>query len=276
LPHRVVRPRGDRTDNAGVTPLDRLPGQSVAIARRVLLEYWRQRRVLVFWGVFPALMLLLFGLIYRENAALRGGFDSTPAGILIGAALFFSCLGGTLALLVAEKERRTLRRLLVSPLHPAAYFVGVVLALSVVAALQAVLVFGLGHAIGARYRGSVGLGVLAVALSVVGYVGLGFVFGARFARRAEDINGPLTGFGVPLLVLGGTFFPLELLPDVLRQVAWFNPILHMNEALKGVSGRGQGFGELAGHFQFLFVFSAVALAAGIASYRRLLAEERRA
>jgi ABC-2 type transport system permease protein len=258
-----------------VPTLAQLPAQALAITQRVLLEYWRQRRVLVFWGVFPALMLLLFGLIYRENAALRGGFDSTPAGILIGAALFFSCLGGTVALLVAEKERRTLRRLLLSPLHPAAYFVGVVGALSVVAMLQAALVFGLGWAIGAEYRGSLGLGALVVALSVIGYVGLGFVFGARFARRAEDINGPLTGFGVPLLVLGGTFFPLEVLPEVLRQVAWFNPILHMNEALKGVSGRGQGWAELFTHFQFLIAFAALALALGIASYRRLLAEEHR-
>lgn len=256
-------------------PLSTLATQSIAIARRVLLEYWRQRRVLVFWAIFPALMLLLFGLIYRENAAMRGGFDSTPAGILIGAALFFSCLGGTVALLVAEKERGTLRRLLTSPLHPAAYFIGVVIALSVIAALQAALVFGLGRAIGAQYRGSLALGVLAVVLSVVGYVGLGFVFGSRFAKRSEDINGPLTGFGVPLLVLGGTFFPLELLPEVLRQLAWFNPILHMNEALKGVSGRGQGWAELAGHFQFLVVFAGAALVMGVASYRRLLAEERR-
>ena len=249
--------------------------QCIAVARRVLLEHWRQRRGLLFWALFPALMLLLFGLIYRENVAMRPGFDSTPAGILIGAALFFSCLGGTVAILVAERERRTLRRLLTSPLQPAAYFVGVVLALSAIAALQAVLVFGLGWAIGARYRGSVALGALVVALSVTSYVGLGFFFGSRFARRAEEINAPLAGIGVPLLVLGGTFFPLELLPQALRQVAWVNPVLHMNEALKGVAGRGQGAAELSTHLAFLVSFAMASLALGVWSYRRLLAEEAR-
>ena len=73
-------------------------------------------------------MLLLFGLIYRNNPALLGAFDTLPAGILIGAALFFSCLGGTGSIVVAERERRTLRRLLISPLRPAAYFLGIVLA----------------------------------------------------------------------------------------------------------------------------------------------------
>jgi len=38
------------------------------------------------------------------------GLDATAAGVLMAAALFFSCLGGTVANLVAERERRTMRR----------------------------------------------------------------------------------------------------------------------------------------------------------------------
>lgn len=248
--------------------------QALAVARRILTEHWRQRRGLVFWAVFPALMLLLFGLIYRENPAMRAGFDSTPAGILIGAALFFSCLGGAAVILVAERERRTLRRLLVSPLHPAAYFVGIVLALAVVAAGQALIVFAIGAALGARYHGSVALGAAIVVLSVIGCVGLGFFFGARFARRAEDVNGPLAAFGVPLLVLGGTFFPVTLMPRVLIEVAAVNPVFHMNEALKGVAGLGLGASALATHLGFLAGFAIASLALGLWSYRRLLREER--
>ena len=33
--------------------------------------------------------------------------------------------------------------------------------------------------------------------------GLGFYFGARFPKRAEDVNGPVASFSVPLLVLAG-------------------------------------------------------------------------
>ena len=96
--------------------------QTIGIARRILTEYLRQRRTLIFWAVFPALMLLLFGLIYGNNPSMPGSMDTTPAGILIGAALFFSCLGGTVSIIVAERERRTLRRLLVSPLSPRSLF----------------------------------------------------------------------------------------------------------------------------------------------------------
>ena len=127
--------------------------------------------------------------------------------------------------------------------------------------------------LGARYQGSVALGALVVALSVCGYVGIGFFFAARYARRAEDLNGPLAAFGVPLLVLGGTFFPLSLMPDFLVTLARINPVLHMSEALKAVAGRGAGVQAIAGDLGFLFAFSAVALAMGALSWRRLLAEE---
>lgn len=250
--------------------------QALAVARRILLEQWRQRRGLVFWAAFPCLMMMLFGLIYRHNAAMRAGLDATAAGILIGAALFFSCLGGTVAIVVGERERRTLRRLLVSPLRPAAYFLGVVLAQCTVAAFQVLIVYATAFAIGARFNGSIALGALIVALSVFSFVGLGFFFGVRLARRAEEINGPLSAFGVPLLVLGGTFFPLSLMPDTLLTLARLDPVLYMNEALKGVAARGLGVAELKFELAVLVLFCVASLWLGVRSYRHLLAQERRA
>src|SRR5215468_1915287 len=249
--------------------------QTLGVAGRILTENMRQRRALIFWAVFPALMLLLFGWIYGSNPTMPGSLDTTPAGILIGAALFFSCLDGTVSILVAERERRTLRRLLISPLHPAAYFLGIVLALSTIALLQAAIVYTLAYLMGSHFYGSFWLGVVIVALSVFAYVGLGFFFGTRFAKRAEDVNGPVAAFGVPLLVLAGTWFPVSLLPKFLLQIAWFDPIFHMNESLKAVAGRGAGWSELADNLIFLAAFSAVALAVGIASYRRMLVVEKR-
>ncbi len=248
--------------------------QALAVARRVLLEQWRQGRGLVFWAVFPALMMLLFGLVYAHNASMRAGLDAAAAGILMGAALFFSCLGGTVAIVAAERERRTLRRLLASPLQPAAYFLGVVLAQTLLAALQVVVLCAIAYAIGARYHGSVALGLLVVVLSVFAYVGMGFFFGARFAKRSEEVVVALSAFGVPLLVLGGTFFPLELMPQAMQTVARFDPILHMNQALKGVAAYGLGVAELRLELALLAGFCGVALALGVTSYRHLLAAEQ--
>ena len=49
----------------------------------------------------------------------------------------------------------------------------------------------------------------------------------------------------------------------------------MNQALKGVSGRGEGWAELSTHLIFLSLFTIVSLALGVRSYRRMLIEEKR-
>ncbi len=252
------------------------PRQAFLITRRILLELVRTRRSLLFWVAFPVLMLLLFGFIYAGNGKTGPSFDAVAPGILIGAALFFSCLGGPIAVIVGERERRTLGRLLLAPLSPMAYVAGVAGAFAVVAAGQTLIVYGLAAVFGGRFHGSLLLGGSIVALSAAAYTGLGFAFGARFARRTEDVNGPVAAFGVPLLVLGGTFFPPRMLPSFLVPVAWLDPVFHMNEALRPVSASGAPASAVAPHLAFLAVFTALAVLAGARSYRSLLVRERRA
>ncbi len=255
--------------------MNRYFGEIIAIARRILIELWRTRRTLVFWVVFPTLMLLLFGLMHSGNGHTARSFDHKAPGILIGAALFFSCLGGPVAVIVGERERRTLRRLLLTPAKPSSYLLGVVLAHVVIALGQTVIVYGIAAAFGGSYHGSVLLGALIIMLSVTTFVGLGFFFGAHFSRSTEDVNGPVAAFGVPLLVLGGTFFPPRMLPDFLWKLAHLDPIFHMNQALKPVSALGAGAADIALHLALLLVFAAIALALGTHAYTVLLERERR-
>lgn len=246
------------------------------IARRILIELWRTRRTMVFWIVFPTLMLILFGLIYAGNDRVSRSFDWVAPGILIGAALFFSCLGGPVAVIVGERERRTLRRLLLTPVRPSSYMLGVVMAQLVVAFGQTAIVYGIAAAFGGSFHGSLSLGALIVLLSVSTFVGLGFFFGAHFSRSTEDVNGPVAAFGVPLLVLGGTFFSPKILPDFLWKLAHLDPVFHMNQALKPVSAKGAGAADIAVHLVLLVVFAAVALALGTHAYGVMLRRERRA
>jgi ABC-2 type transport system permease protein len=247
----------------------------IAVARRILLELWHTRRSLVFWVLFPALMLLLFGLIYADGEGRENSFDYMAPSILIGAALFFSCLSGPITVLVGERERHTLKRILLSSLSGRDYFLGIVAAFCVIAAGQAVIVYGIAYAFGGRYHGSLILGTLIVILSVMAYVGVGFFFGARFAKSTEEVNGPVSAIGVPLLVLGGTFFPPDMLPSYLYAATQLNPVFHMNEALRDVSATGAGWGAVTDHLFFLVVFSAVCLVAGTRSYRRMMVREAR-
>jgi ABC-2 type transport system permease protein len=247
----------------------------IAVTNRILIELVRMRRGLIFWVVFPTLMLLLFGLIYAGGNGTTKSFDSTAPGILIGAALFFSCLGGPVALIVAERERRTLRRLLVSPLKPISYFIGIVIAYLIIAFGQSIIVYGIAFFFGGRFHGSLLLGLLIIVLSVFTFVAAGFYFGARFTKRTEDVNGPVAAFGVPLLVLGGTFFPVSILPSYLLVLAYLDPIFHMNQALKGVSALNKGVGDISTHLIFLGAFTILAVLLGARSYKSMLLQEKK-
>ncbi len=250
---------------------------SLEVARRILIQLKRNRRLLTFWVLFPTLMLLLFGWVYAdEYGSIGRSFTWTAPGILLGAAMFFSCLSGPVSFIVAERERHTLRRLLLSPMSGGAYFLGVVWAHLAISAGQAFIVYGITFGFGGGFVGSVALGIFIVLLSAVAYVGLGFYFGARFARSTEDATGAVAAIGVPLLVIGGTFFSTDILPPFLLTIAQLDPVYHMNEALKAVAREGAGTTDISVHLMFLLGFSGISLSLGTSAYKKMLRKERAA
>lgn len=250
--------------------------ETLAVARRILIELMRRQRSLIFWGVFPVFVLILNGLILQGRAklTLAEAFELAAPPTLVGAALFFSCLGGSVATVVAEREQHTLKRLFISPLSGVSYFLGIFVAHSAIGLGQTLMVITIAAFMGARFEGTIALGALIVVLSILAYVGVGFVLGTQFARRTEDVNALVAAFGVPLLILGGAFFPASLFPDNLLRVAEFNPIYHMNEALLGVTN-GETINEIASHFWFLAGFAGLMVAGGWLAYDRMLRVERR-
>lgn len=251
--------------------------ETLAVAQRILIELARRRRSLVFWSIFPISVLLLNGYILAERAQLEmaEAFERAAPSTLVGAALFFSCLGGSVATVVSEREQQTLKRLFVSPLSGTSYFLGIFLAHTCIGVGQALLVYAIAAFWNAQFQGSLFLGGAIIGLSIISYVGVGFIFGTQLARRTEDVNALVAAFGVPLLILGGAFLPASLFPDNLLRIAEFNPIYHMNEALLGVSAAGEGLEAIASHFWFLCGFAAVMVVAGWLSYYRMLQLERR-
>ena len=144
-------------------------------------------------------------------------------------------MGGSVASVVAEREQQTLKRLFISPLSGTSYFLGIFLAHSCIGIGQALLIYTISAFWAANFNGSIVLGGVIILLSIASYVGLGFILGTQLARRTEDVNALVAAFGVPLLILGGAFLPTSLFPKNLLDIAKFNPIYHMNEALLKVS-----------------------------------------
>ncbi|WP_414756248.1 ABC transporter permease [Anabaena sp. CCY 9910] len=251
--------------------------ETIAVTKRILIELLRRRRSLIFWSIFPISVLTLSGFILAERAELplADAFSYAAPSTLVGAALFFSCLGGTVSTVVAEREQQTLKRLFLSPLSGLSYFLGIFLAHSCIGIGQALLIYAIAAFWGATFKGSILLGLGIIFLSIAAYVGLGFILGTQLARRIEDVNSLVAAFGVPLLILGGAFLPTALFPKTLINIAKYNPIYHMNEALVAVSSKGEPVDKITSHIAFLLAFAIAMIIGGWLSYQRMLIVERR-
>ena len=251
--------------------------ETCAVAQRILLELFRRRRSLIFWVVFPVTVLVINGLIFSNRTDITQGqaFAQAVSPSLVGAALFFSCLGGSVSTVVSEREQQTLKRLFLSPLSGLSYFLGILLAHTLIGVGQTILVVTIAVGAGATFSGSLFWAGLIVLLSIVTYVGIGFILGGQFARRTEDVNSLVAAFGLPFLLLGGAFLPTSLFPDSLLRLAKYNPVYHMTEALTAVTTEGQAFGDIRLHFLFLLGFSVLVLLGGWSVYHRMIQSERR-
>ncbi|AUC60015.1 ABC2-type transport system permease component [Cyanobacterium sp. HL-69] len=250
--------------------------ETLAVSQRILTELIKRRRSLIFWSIFPISILFINGYILgeRANLELSVALKMAAPPSLVGAALFFSCLGGSVATVVSEREQKTLKRLFISPLSGFSYFLGIFLAHALIGVGQTFLVYGVIFLRGETIEGSFFLGLAILFLSIAGYVGVGFILGTQLAKRTEDVNAIVATFGVPLLIIGGTFLPTSLFPDGLLRVAQFNPIFHMNEALIDVWAGGSNFEDVQNHFWFLFIFSGVMVISGWFSYYRMVQSEK--
>lgn len=76
-----------------------------------------------------------------------------------------------------------------------------------------------------------------------------------------------TLFLTPMFMFAGVFFPLSRLPDWVRGLAWFMPLHHAAELMRGLM-RGEMLGQVAGHAAWLLVVGALLTPAPIAILRR--------
>jgi ABC-2 type transport system permease protein len=250
--------------------------ETLAVGQRILIELIRRQRSLMAWAIFPIAILLLNGCIMANSPSqtLAKAFQQVAPSTLVGVALFFSCMGGTIATVIAEREQQTFKRLFMSPLTGLAYFSGIFMAYGCIGIGQGVLVYLVAACFGADFPSTPGLGLIILILSIAAYVGVGFTVAAHLGRRTEDVNALVSTFGVPLLMLGGAFFPTSLLPNALLKVAKFNPIYHMIKAMVGVAAQGESFSQVQDHVLFLGGFALLSLGVGWWSYCCMLRSER--
>ena len=183
----------------------------------------------------PALVVL-FGLAFRDAPmALQNGIGAMDHQLPAIAAWVFAMTGlFTVPITVlTRRETGTLRRLQATPLRPATYLAADVLVQLTQALAGLGLLFAVGViGFGARPTGAPVSILAAALLGALAFLALGYALAAVLpSSRSTLIVGNL--LAVPMLFLSGATAPLEVMPQGVRDVAAFNPLLHAVTLLRG-------------------------------------------
>jgi ABC-2 type transport system permease protein len=134
--------------------------------------------------------------------------------------------------LVQQREKGILKRLGATPLQRWKLVASNILLRLVVAAVDTVLIIGVGiAAFNIQIVGNVLLSLGFVFLGAGAFLSLGFML-ASFLKTEEQATGVVQVVQMPLMFLSGIFFPFTFMPDFLRSVARLLPLTYLGDGLR--------------------------------------------
>jgi len=206
---------------------------SLAYLRTEIIRLSRNRRVLLFSLLMPALLLGIIGGTNKNSGSLDG--VTVAEYIMVSMGLFGSMTaaigsGGGIAL---ERSIGWNRQLRLTGLNPNGY-VATKLLLSIVMALPPIIVTYLVGAIGLGVRLPALTWLEIGALSWMGalpFAAIGLVVG--YLAKPDSVQ-QLSGLLYLLLALfGGIWIPVETMPSVMKQIAQWTPTYWVGQVARG-------------------------------------------
>jgi len=211
---------------------------SLVRAKVEFRSFVREREAVVFTFAFPILLLVIFGSVF-------GGQD-IPGGVtfaqyfvagMIAAGLFGTSFQNLAIGIPIERDRGALKRLEGTPMPKAAYFIGKVILVAFVAAVQNVLLLAIGVLFynltlprGAErwitYTWVSLLGITACTLLGIAVTGL-----VKNGKSAPAIISPIA---IVLQFISGVFFVFASLPAWMQEVASVFPLKWMTQGMRSV------------------------------------------
>jgi ABC-2 type transport system permease protein len=187
------------------------------------------------------------------------------AFVLIGIVaqeFLAQAVGGFGGALRESQTTGTLEFMLLGPSRLGTLLFSSTLWLHASAALGAASYLILGGLLGVQFSVDLAATVVGFVLMIVGFTGMGLLAGASVivVKRGNPIGWALRGGSV---VLGGVFYPTEVLPPLLQAIGLLLPVTHALDVLRGSMLAGQDVIALAPQIAMLAVLSVAYLAAGI-------------
>ncbi|UCF09433.1 MAG: ABC transporter permease [Candidatus Bipolaricaulota bacterium] len=212
----------------------------------------------------------LHPLLLTEREDVGANRDLGWFNLMVPGIIAFSILSAGLFAVsghvTAMKERRTLTRLLVTPMPTVALLVAIAaVRLVIVFASTLITLFVAWGAFRLQFTIDWLRYVALVISSTLGMMGLGTVI-ALVVRRASSAANLANILAMVMLFLSGIYFPIEFLPTALRRFSQGLPLRHMAEAMRAATGVFEMSATRFWIIVLVFAAAAVALFPVLARY----------
>jgi ABC-2 type transport system permease protein len=184
----------------------------------------RNRIQLVLTIIMPFFFLYVFSAIFK-NDSIENPVNYMLAGITI-TTVFQTALSiatGTIEDIVSG----FMKEVLVSPVRRMQIAAGQILSAATIATFQGILILFIGYFIGLKFTSAWTPVAVIGVMALVGVVfsGLG-LFLAALVKNSQTFQIVETAINMPLTFLCGAYIPLSLLPKILQNIAYLNPMTY--------------------------------------------------
>lgn len=238
--------------------------QTLAVARRAVVRTLRQRALLIFPVIFPLILFAINGSALSPATRIprfptHNYRDFLIAMTFVQGAMFVSISAGVD--LARDIETGFLSRLALTPLRGEALLVGQLGGALVLGVVQAVVYLLVGLATGVTLVSGVGGALVLLALAILiafAFASLGGLLALRFGT-GEAVQGIFPLLFVTIF-LSSSSLPRNLIKaSWFRDVATYNPVSYLIEALRSLVITGWDAQALALGFGFTIALLVVAL-----------------
>lgn len=196
----------------------------VALWKRGLKAFVRNRTGLIFSLIFPFFFVYVFGVIFKND------FIANPIAYMLSGVIITTVFESSLNLAsttVDDMVSGFMKEVLVSPAKRIAVAMGQLLSAATVATLQGILILTIGLFIGIKFTTWTTPIYILLAMICVGIVfsGVGLYL-ATIVRSGQTFQIVKTAVTMPLTFVSGAYIPISMLPDALKYVAYFNPMTY--------------------------------------------------
>ena len=163
---------------------------------------------------------------------------------IVAMMIMSNNMNGVAGQISAWRERGILRRMQGTRLKASTFIAAQITARLMLNGTQALLVVLIADLIfDINVAGSWLAMIFFIILGTLAFMSLGFII-AGMAKNPESA-GPIAGFVTfPMLFLGGVFFPINDMPEILQPIVKVLPIAHLSSALRETMNLGTPFWEL--------------------------------